>query len=46
MLKSIVTVFIVAAISVFAAICIAEARQCTTTCSTYGSQTTCQQNCW
>lgn len=24
----------------------AFARQCTTTCQTYGNQTTCQQNCW
>lgn len=23
-----------------------EARQCSTTCQTYGNQTTCQQNCW
>ena len=46
MLKSIITVFIVAAISVFAAITIAEARQCQTTCNRYGNQTVCNQNCW
>lgn len=27
-------------------VAVAEARQCQTTCQTYGNQTTCQQTCW
>lgn len=46
MLKTIITVFIVAAVSVFAAIAIAEARTCTTTCTGYGNSQTCTTNCW
>lgn len=35
-----------AALLVTAVTGVAYARNCTTTCQTYGSQTTCQQTCW
>jgi hypothetical protein len=46
MLKLIFTVLFVAGVSVFAAIQIAEARQCNTTCTTVGGYTSCNTYCW
>jgi hypothetical protein len=38
---------LVIAIALFVlTVAVAEARQCTTTCNTYGGQTTCNQTCW
>jgi hypothetical protein len=38
--------FILAAVAVAGIVGVAHARQCQTTCSTYGNQTTCQQYCF
>ncbi len=46
MLKLILTLLLLAGVSVFAAISIAEARTCNTTCNTYGGQTSCTTQCW
>lgn len=41
MLKLILSLLLAAGV-----VTVAHARTCTTTCNTYGGQTTCTQNCW